>query len=90
MVRIFLVPKIYHDTLKAEIERLVMLGVFKICYNSEWGALTFIITQNNETLRLISDFRRINDELKRKPYPIPKISQINITRIRSFCLCNFS
>jgi hypothetical protein len=44
--------------------------------DSEWGALTFIIPKKNGAVRFISDFRKLNAELKRKPYPIPKISQM--------------
>jgi hypothetical protein len=42
----------------------------------EWAALTFIIPKKNGTVRFISDFRRLNEEVKRKPYPIPKIAQM--------------
>jgi hypothetical protein len=46
------------------------------CSDSEWGAPIFIIPKKNGTVRFISDFRKLNTELKRKPYPIPKISQM--------------
>jgi hypothetical protein len=72
----FPVPKKYHDTLKHEIERLVKLGVFKRCSDSEWDALTFIIPKKNDTVRFISDFRRLKEMLKRMPYPIPKNAQM--------------
>jgi hypothetical protein len=39
----FPVPKMHHDTLKHEIERLFGLGVLKRCSDSEWAAPTFII-----------------------------------------------
>jgi hypothetical protein len=72
----FPVPKIHHDTLKHEIERLVALGVLNRCRDSEWEAPTYIIPKKNGTVKFISDFRRINEELNRKPYPIPKIAQM--------------
>jgi hypothetical protein len=37
---------------------------------------TFIIPKKNNTVRFISDFRRLNELLKRKHYPIPKIAQM--------------
>jgi hypothetical protein len=37
---------------------------------------TFIIPNKNVTVRFISDFRKLNEKLKRKPYPIPKIAQM--------------
>jgi hypothetical protein len=48
----------------------------KRCSDSEWSAPTFIIPNKNGTVRFISDFRRLNEELKRKPYPIPKSGQM--------------
>jgi hypothetical protein len=48
----------------------------KRCSDSEWAAPTFIIPKKNGTVRFISDFRRLNEELKRKPNPIPKIAQM--------------
>jgi hypothetical protein len=82
------VPKIYHDTLKHEKERLVKLGVFKRCSDSEWAAPTFIIPNKNVTVRFISDFRKLNEMLKRMPYPIPKIAQM-LQELKKVCLCNF-
>jgi hypothetical protein len=69
-------PKNHHDTLKHEIKRLGEPGVLKRCLDSEWAATTFIIPRKNGPVRFISDFGRLNLELKRKPYPIPKIAQI--------------
>jgi hypothetical protein len=72
----FPVSKIHHDTLKHEIERIVALLVLIRCSDSEWEAPTFIIPEKNGRVRFISVFRRLNEELKRKPYPIPKIAQM--------------
>jgi hypothetical protein len=33
-------------------------------------------TKENGTVRFISDFRNLNEMLKRMPYPIPKIAQM--------------
>jgi hypothetical protein len=32
--------------------------------------------KKNSTFRFISDFRKVNEMLKRMPYPIPKIAQM--------------
>ena len=72
----FPVPHIHKETLKKEIERLVSLGVLRKCSDSEWGAPTFIIPNKNGTVRFISDFRKLNAQLKCKPYPILKISKM--------------
>jgi hypothetical protein len=70
------VPKNHHDTLKHEIEGQVSLGVLKRCSDSEWEAPKFIIPKKNGTVRFMSDFRKLNEQLKRKPYPIPKNAQM--------------
>jgi hypothetical protein len=70
------VPKNHHDTLKHETEQLLKLGVLIRCSSSEWAAPTFIIPKKNGTVRLISDSRKLNEMLKRMPYPIPKIAQM--------------
>jgi hypothetical protein len=67
------VPKNHDDTLKHEIERLVRLEVLKMDRDSEWASPTFIIPKKNGTIRFISDFRKMNEQLKRKPYYIPKM-----------------
>jgi hypothetical protein len=70
------VPKNHHDTLKHEIERLIKLEVLRRCSNSEWAVPTFIIPKKNGTVKFISDFRKLNEILKRMPYPIPKNAQM--------------
>ena len=72
----FPVPQILMDTLKRELLRLVELGVLVCQPESEWGSPTFIMPKKNMTVRFISDFREVNKRLKRKPFPISKISDI--------------
>lgn len=70
----FPVPHIHKDTLKKEVERLEEIGVLKRQTESEWASPTFIIPKKQGTVRFISDFREVNKRIKRKPFPIPKIS----------------
>jgi hypothetical protein len=76
MQKFFQCQRIHHDTLKHEIEQLVKLGVLIRCSDSERAPPTFIIPKKNGTVRFISDFRKLNDMLKRMPYPIPKNAQM--------------
>jgi hypothetical protein len=85
---VFPVPNIHHGTLKHEIERLVNLGVLKRCSDSEWAAHTFIISKKNGTVRFISDFRKLNEMLKRKHYPIPKNAQM-LQELEEFAYASF-
>ena len=72
--RYYPMPRIHKETLKKEIKRLCKLGVLERVQESEWGSPTFIIPKKNGTVRFISDFRKLNTKLKRKPYPLPRIS----------------
>ena len=59
-----------------EVERLCKVGVLKKVNRSEWAAPTFIIPKKDNTVRFISDFRELNQRIRRKPYPIPKIQDL--------------
>ena len=67
-------PRIHRDVFKKDLDRLVKLGVLERTNESEWGSPTFIIPKKDGTVRFISDFRRLNQKIKRKPYPLPRIS----------------
>ena len=67
------IPQIYEETLKAEVERLVKIGVLKRVNHSEWAAPCFIIPKKDHSVRFLSDFRELNKRIKRYPYPIPNI-----------------
>jgi hypothetical protein len=56
--------------------KLVSLGVLKSCSDSEWADPTLIIPRRNGTVTFVSDFRKLNEMLKRKPYTIPKNAQM--------------
>ena len=68
------VPHLYKETFKKELDRLVKLGVLEPVQQSEWGSPTFIIPKKEQQVRFVSDFRRLNLKIKRKPYPLPRIS----------------
>ena len=59
-----------------EVERLCQLGVFKKVNRSEWGALTSIQPKNNGKVKCLSNFRKLNQRIRRKPFPTPKIQYI--------------
>ncbi len=53
-----------------------LLGVTKWQADSEWTLPTFIIPKKDNTVRVVRDFRELNKQIVRKPFPIPKISTI--------------
>ena len=74
--RPFPVPRIHLETFKKEIKRLEKIGVLVKCSDSPWASPTFIIPKSDGTVRSVSDFRKVNAQLVRKPFPIPKITDI--------------
>ncbi len=57
-----------------EINPLVLIGVLKWQPSYKWASPSFIIPKKDYTVCTISDFRELNKQIVRKPYPIPKIS----------------
>jgi hypothetical protein len=72
--RPYAIPKIHKATLMKEIDCLILIGVLKWQPLSKWASPSFIIPKKDHTVRTISDFRELNKQIVRKPYPIPKIS----------------
>ena len=75
-MRPYTVPRAVEPQLRKEIARLVDIGVLEENYSSEWASPTFSIAKKNGTLRVVSDFRKLNSFLKRHPFPIPKIGDM--------------
>ena len=62
---------------KNEVERLVLLGVLEVANSSNWGAPSFSQPKpESNRVRFLIDFRNLNKQLKRKPYPMPKINEM--------------
>jgi len=65
--RAYNIPRCHIQTLKAEVERLIKIGVLKKVNRSEWAAPTFIIPKKDGSVRFISDFQELNKRILRKP-----------------------
>ena len=70
------VPKINERKLKEEVERLVKFGVLRKINRSEWACPMFTINKPDGTLRSLADLRELNKRIVRKPFPLPKISDM--------------
>jgi hypothetical protein len=55
---------------------LTDIDVFNISSDSEWAAPTFIQAKKTGDVRILTDFRRLNAQMTRKPFPLPKISDL--------------
>jgi hypothetical protein len=70
------IPRKHKETIMKEVKRLVELGVLEWQPTSEWAAPSFIQPKKNGTVQFLTDFRRLNERLVRKPFPLPKISTV--------------
>ena len=55
---------------------MTLIGVLKKCHESEWAAPTFIQPKKTGDVRVLMDFRQLNKFLKRRPFPLPKNSDL--------------
>jgi hypothetical protein len=55
---------------------LTGIDVFNRSSYSEWAATTFIQAKKTGDVRILTDFRRLNAQIKRKPFPLQKISDL--------------
>ncbi len=70
------VPQSQEQKLRAEVGRLEEYGVLRKINRSEWACPMFTISKPDGTLRSLDDLRELNKRIKRKPYPLPKISEM--------------
>jgi hypothetical protein len=54
------------------------IGILEEDYSSEWASISpsFAIPKKNGTIRVVTDFRKLNLLLNRHPYLIPKIGDM--------------
>jgi hypothetical protein len=57
-------------------KRLTDIDVFNRSSDSKWAAPTFKQSKKTGDVRLLTDFRTLNAQIKRKPFPLPKISDL--------------
>jgi hypothetical protein len=69
-------PQSLEVTTKTEMKRLTDIDVFNRSSDSEWAAPTFIQAKKTGDVRILIYFRILNAQIKRKPFPLPKISDL--------------
>ena len=60
-------------------QRLVDIGVLEVVDGSKagpWCAPSFIIPKKDNTARFITDYRELNKRIRRKPWPMPHITDL--------------
>jgi len=79
----FTIPQAFMHTTKKEIERFEKLGIWKRVHDSPWTAGTFIQPKKTGDVRVLTDFRKLNEWIVRRPHPLPKISDL-LQRLEGF------
>ena len=74
--RAFPIPHIHESTFKKDLDRLVKIGVLTKVNHSEWAAPAFIVPKKDGRVRFVTDFRKLNAQIKRSPYPLPHIKDM--------------
>ena len=77
------IPRSQEAMFKKEVDRMVNLGILKPTFDSPWGSPSFGIPKKNGSMRFVTDLRQVNKRVVRKPYLIPKVSDI-FTRLNGF------
>jgi hypothetical protein len=62
---------------------LTDIDIFNRSSDSEWAAPTFIQSKKTGDVRILTYFGRLNAQIKRKPFPLPKISDL-LSKISGF------
>ena len=79
------VPKAYKRTLKLEIQHLIKAGVLREINRSQWVAPTSIIPKKDGSVRIISNFRDLNERITRRPCPLPRMQDLLLKLEGSTC-----
>jgi hypothetical protein len=69
-------PQYLEETTKSEMKRLTDIDVFNRSSDYEWASPTFIQAKKTGDVRILTDFRRLNAQIRRKTFTLPKISDL--------------
>ena len=72
----FAVPHFHRETLKKEVGRLEQIGVIRKNPEARCSCPSFIIPKKDGTVRVVSDFRKLNKIIDRSPFPTPRIKEL--------------
>ena len=73
--RYYPVPIIDKKKIFKYLKRLAEIGVLTPVRQSQYGTPVFIIPEKEGTVRFLTDYRRLNQQLVRNPYPLPRIAE---------------
>ena len=66
-------PPTHRSIFCKDLEYLCQMRLLNKVNQLEWGSTTFIQPKKNGTVILLSNFRKLKQTIRRKPFHIPKI-----------------
>ena len=72
----FSIPIKYLPLVKEEVERLEKLSVIECTSHATHAAPCFIQPKKDNSIRFLTDFRELNINIIREPFPLPKINDM--------------
>ena len=73
--RYYPVPRINKEKFRKKIKCLVVIGLLIPVHQSQYIPTILIIHKKEGTVSFIKDYRRLNQKLVGKPYPLPRIGE---------------
>ena len=70
------IPRAHLELVKEEIKRMKKLGIIRQIFDTPWAAPSFAIPKKTGGIRVVTDFRGLNQHVVRHPFPLPRISDI--------------
>ncbi len=74
-LRPYPVAQAHYKPIRKEIEPFCKIGVLRKSLPSKSASPSFAIPKKNKRIRVVSDFRKLNKSIQRKPFPIPRIQE---------------
>ena len=59
-----------------QLDRMIHFGILEPALHSPWASPSFAIKKKNGSVRIVTDFRKLNSMIVRHPYPLPKLLDI--------------
>ena len=75
-LRPYNVPHSLQERARAEVDRMVEFGILRPIFRSRWAAPSMAMVKSNGNVRIVTDFRALNERLVRHPYPMPKLANL--------------
>ena len=73
MIGIIQCLRLTKKTFHKELQSLVEIGVLTPIHQSQYGTPIFIIPKKEGTVRFITDYQKLNHNIIRNPYSLPRI-----------------